>query len=434
MDNNDIIHTYMQNVNSSRNTLTNILNIMRDQERTLRDAVNAQINLQSQQNDSNVSFNQFSQTSNTRSPYIIPAASPHIPHIPHSSSFSNYQNYPSSWNRYASTNNNLSNPIDLSVTGTSIPSSRQMNQSSSTYGNYTSRSLLDRYRSYRDTENYSYTPSIYRTPLVNLGDLSPINIRPTISEIVAATTEGTFSTIENPINSNCPITRETFNPTDRVTRITHCGHIFTTSSFNEWFSRNIRCPVCRHDLRDVDTQDAQNNSNNETNTQANSETNAEANNETNTQANSETNAEANNETNDENNNEANAQGTSNTRPSINTSNTSRNNAALHTLDLTTNNMETILNYISNDIQTRINNTDLPNEIMIEYAFIIPPENTGNANNSIGNANNATGNANNSTGNANNATGNDNRTNILSPPLSSPEFPSPHSPPPGERDI
>tara|TARA_X000000950_G_C13796254_1_gene611540 strand:+ start:50 stop:787 length:738 start_codon:yes stop_codon:yes gene_type:complete len=54
-----------------------------------------------------------------------------------------------------------------------------------------------------------------------------------------------------PINSICPITQQPFNLSDPVLKINHCGHIFTLSSIQEWFNRNVRCPVCRHDIREI---------------------------------------------------------------------------------------------------------------------------------------------------------------------------------------
>ena len=42
---------------------------------------------------------------------------------------------------------------------------------------------------------------------------------------------------------------ERFNSTDIVRRINHCGHIFLPNEFNEWFQGNVRCPVCRFDIR-----------------------------------------------------------------------------------------------------------------------------------------------------------------------------------------
>jgi hypothetical protein len=36
-----------------------------------------------------------------------------------------------------------------------------------------------------------------------------------------------------------------------ATRIRRCGHCFHRECISEWFTMNSRCPVCRHDIRDL---------------------------------------------------------------------------------------------------------------------------------------------------------------------------------------
>jgi len=48
----------------------------------------------------------------------------------------------------------------------------------------------------------------------------------------------------------CPITLEPVQEGDEVCRIRHCGHIFKKVAIMGWFERNVRCPVCRYDIRD----------------------------------------------------------------------------------------------------------------------------------------------------------------------------------------
>ena len=35
-------------------------------------------------------------------------------------------------------------------------------------------------------------------------------------------------------------------------QIIHCGHIFIPHQLNRWFQNNVRCPVCRYDIRDYE--------------------------------------------------------------------------------------------------------------------------------------------------------------------------------------
>ena len=57
-----------------------------------------------------------------------------------------------------------------------------------------------------------------------------------------------FETIVNPINTVCSITQDAFEPTQRVARIRHCGHIFNADSLAHWLRMNNTCPTCRHNL------------------------------------------------------------------------------------------------------------------------------------------------------------------------------------------
>jgi len=47
----------------------------------------------------------------------------------------------------------------------------------------------------------------------------------------------------------CPITLETFQPDDRVLRITNCGHIFHQDALNTYLNDyDHRCPICRYNI------------------------------------------------------------------------------------------------------------------------------------------------------------------------------------------
>jgi len=82
-----------------------------------------------------------------------------------------------------------------------------------------------------------------------------VPVFPTPEEITDATRIISFDNIEEPLNDQCPITMCPFNPSDIVTQIVHCGHIFDIVHLNGWFRTNVRCPVCRHDIRDIGVVD-----------------------------------------------------------------------------------------------------------------------------------------------------------------------------------
>jgi hypothetical protein len=78
--------------------------------------------------------------------------------------------------------------------------------------------------------------------------LDDVIVRPNSVQISNAT-EHIEYTNDLPHNA-CPITLEAFQQGEQVCRIIHCGHIFKESGIREWFRRNVRCPVCRYDIRD----------------------------------------------------------------------------------------------------------------------------------------------------------------------------------------
>ena len=144
--------------------------------------------------------------------------------------------------------------------------------------------LLDRYMSLIVTENRLYSTPIFRratmltrtsnsyggssasiprppsTPPPPLPDPpssfaalaeSVLNRHPArLTEANICATTGRF--LFSDLSSNyliCPITRDYFQPSDLILKITHCGHIFKENALREWFRRNTSCPVCRHNLQ-----------------------------------------------------------------------------------------------------------------------------------------------------------------------------------------
>ena len=87
--------------------------------------------------------------------------------------------------------------------------------------------------------------------------LDPITVRASETQILNATRNINYGVIENPLNLSCPISLETFEFNNDVTQIIYCGHIFNPSSLNQWFHSNVRCPVCRFDIRtnNLDTRE-----------------------------------------------------------------------------------------------------------------------------------------------------------------------------------
>lgn len=73
--------------------------------------------------------------------------------------------------------------------------------------------------------------------------LDPVPVVPTQEQIQAATENHIMTT-----DTTCAICQEAVSC---ATRIRHCGHCFHSQCIAEWFTMNTRCPICRHDIRDL---------------------------------------------------------------------------------------------------------------------------------------------------------------------------------------
>lgn len=74
-------------------------------------------------------------------------------------------------------------------------------------------------------------------------------VRPTQEQIENASRLVRYRTIENPLSESCPISLERFENDELVRQIIPCGHLFCQNAFDEWFETNVRCPICRYDIR-----------------------------------------------------------------------------------------------------------------------------------------------------------------------------------------
>jgi len=105
--------------------------------------------------------------------------------------------------------------------------------------------------------------------------LDPIDVYPTQEQIDNATSIIRYGDIETPLNNSCPISLEPFQENENVTMIRHCGHIFKQEQLLSWFQTNVRCPVCRYDIRNYippSSSSMQNNRNTATNVGTQEET------------------------------------------------------------------------------------------------------------------------------------------------------------------
>ena len=271
---------YGENIQSSRQTMNQMLTIIREQDRAMRDSIrdverilnrnsptlNSYVPAAPQQNSG-----MQSQTASENT-YTIPYAPPRPP--------------PPSWRP------NLSplrrpvypdpSPLDditnhmYQTSLHQIPTSQPMNHHES-HRHYSVAERLNRYRESAARNDPSHWAQLremsdrrnFLHRYTNLANLSPVRVRPTLREMAIATREALYGEIDDAINTVCPITCEPFNARDRVIQIRQCRHVFAADSIRQWFESNVRCPVCRHDIRtiqDISNNDATNSHNTQTNT------------------------------------------------------------------------------------------------------------------------------------------------------------------------
>ena len=94
------------------------------------------------------------------------------------------------------------------------------------------------------------TPTFY-TLFPNLRTAQEnVLVAPTAEQIANSTEELVYSSDVLLSNTSCPITLEDFQDGDALQRILQCRHTFKRAAIQNWFQRNVRCPVCRCDIRD----------------------------------------------------------------------------------------------------------------------------------------------------------------------------------------
>ena len=128
----------------------------------------------------------------------------------------------------------------------------------STYVNNTTNNNADISNFLRDVinNNTSNISEYDNNPIVTnfiTNFLNSVPVRPTQEQINNSSRLVRYSDIQTPNSTSCAISLEAFTHSDNVRQLNHCGHIFFPEQFNQWFSNNVRCPVCRHDIRNTIT-------------------------------------------------------------------------------------------------------------------------------------------------------------------------------------
>jgi len=80
-------------------------------------------------------------------------------------------------------------------------------------------------------------------------DFRDVVVAPTEEQIANSTRSIIYATDMGLTNTRCPITLDDFVNGDLIRQICHCGHSFGETAIQNWFRTNVRCPVCRYDIR-----------------------------------------------------------------------------------------------------------------------------------------------------------------------------------------
>ena len=105
----------------------------------------------------------------------------------------------------------------------------------------------------RYTEDTPIIPNPFYTHLIFPFD--DVVVSPTNIEIEIATTILRYDSNNWEYDQHtCPISLEQFEEDSEIRRINVCGHIFKKANIDRWFDRNVRCPVCRYDIRNNESE------------------------------------------------------------------------------------------------------------------------------------------------------------------------------------
>jgi hypothetical protein len=93
--------------------------------------------------------------------------------------------------------------------------------------------------------NMIQTPLRRREP-----NLEPVLVVPSVQQVENATTLRIATDANDRSDQACSICQDGYTDGQAIRSIRHCNHSFHKSCIDTWFERNVRCPVCRYDIRD----------------------------------------------------------------------------------------------------------------------------------------------------------------------------------------
>jgi len=84
---------------------------------------------------------------------------------------------------------------------------------------------------------------------VQYDNLQPVVVRPSPIQLLTAVEYTTYSSSEIQQEAD-PVDQNDFTDGEAIVQIRQCGHCFRPHNFDAWFQSNVRCPMCRFDIRE----------------------------------------------------------------------------------------------------------------------------------------------------------------------------------------
>jgi hypothetical protein len=78
------------------------------------------------------------------------------------------------------------------------------------------------------------------------GFAAPVVVRPTSAQI----DEGS-EIVTDISGSNCAVCQDVIIEADTCRRLRACRHVYHQTCIDQWYTRSVRCPTCRHDIREA---------------------------------------------------------------------------------------------------------------------------------------------------------------------------------------
>ena len=80
---------------------------------------------------------------------------------------------------------------------------------------------------------------------------TPVIVAPSTAVLASNTSILNASDVSNNlVGVVCTICQDTVVPTDLCRRLNACQHVYHKACIDEWFTRSVFCPSCRHDVRE----------------------------------------------------------------------------------------------------------------------------------------------------------------------------------------